>query len=160
MHVGHHIFCDLLGYALTVLDHFLEAHRAHNFTHIAFQHLGHQRDEFILPHIEQGLGGAKEQSVVGRNFDVGHTVDELVGGHRLAGFHVHLHDPQGDPVHPLKEGDAPAGLADEDAAFAEAGDDVRCVWGRLEIAADQQQDAQKEHNACDDVTDVIHVRTS
>ena len=68
--------------------------------------------------------------------------------------------PQGDPVHPLKEGDAPTGLADEDAALTEAGDDVGRVWGGLEIAADQQQDAQKEHNACDDVTNVIHVRTS
>ena len=134
-HVGYYVFRDFLGHALAVLDHFLQTHRAHDFTHIAFQHLGHQGDELILVHVEQGLGSAKKQSVVGRNFDVGHAidadVDELVGGDGFRGFHVHLHDPQGDPVHPLKEGDAPTGLADEDAALTEAGDDVGCVWGAL-----------------------------
>ncbi len=41
-HVRHHVFRDLLGHALAVLHHFLQAYGAHDFTHVSFQNLGHQ----------------------------------------------------------------------------------------------------------------------
>ena len=163
-HVRHHVFRDLLGHALAVLHHFLQAYGAHDFTHVSFQNLGHQGDEFALLHVEQSFRRAKEQGFVRRDLDVGHAVhadvDKFIGRHGLGGLDVHLHHPQGDPVHPLEEGDPPTGLANENTAFAETGNDVGGIRGRFEITADQQHDAQKQHNASYDVTDIIHVHTS
>ena len=148
LHVGDHVLRDLFCHALAVLDHFLQAHGAHDLPHVALQHLGHQAHQLLLALAQQALGGQLQELRVAADLHVGHAVhadvDELVGGDGVRGAHVHLHHPQGQLIHPLEEGDPPAGPSDEDALFAKAGDDVGRIRRRFQVAHNEQ------HNDDDD----------
>ncbi len=147
-HVRHHVFRDLLGHALAILHHFLQAHAAHDFTHVALQHLRYHGDQLGLLHAQQRFSRAGKQRRIGGDFHVGHAVhhhvDELVGGHGLAGLYVHGHYLQRQLIHALQEGDSPAGFTDQNALFAKAGDNKGCVRRGLEIARGEQDDAQRQ----------------
>ena len=98
LHIGHDVLGDLLGHALTILHHFLQADRADDLAHIALEHLRNHGDQLVLLHAQERLGGAGEQHRIAGHLDVGHAVhhdvDEFVGGHGLAGLDVHRHDLQ------------------------------------------------------------------
>ena len=153
-HIGHHVLGDLLRYALTVLHHFLQTHRAHDLAHITLQHLGHQSDHLLTALSQQRLCRSLEQLGVGGNLDVCHTVhryvDELVGGDCLRGLDVHLHYAERELIHTLEEGYSEACSTYENTALSKTRNDVRGIRRRLQVAEGQKQCAEQHHSDCDD----------
>ena len=65
-------------------------------------------------------------------------VDVLGVGDVIGGLDIHTEHLQGELIQPLQEGNADACFTDENARFAETGDDVGGIRGCFHIAQVQQ----------------------
>ena len=137
-HIGHDVFRNFFRYALAILHHFFQSHRAYDFAHIAFQHLRNEGDEFLLIHVQQRFRRFSQQFGIGRNLDVRHAVygdvDKFVRGNGFARFYVHLHHAQRKFVEPFDKGDTDTRFTDENTAFPEPRDDIRRIGRGFDIA--------------------------
>ena len=98
LHIRNNVFGNLFRDALTVLNHLFQSDRTDDFTHVAFQHLGHQVNQVNLFHSQQRLCGPFQQLRIRRDFDVRNAidrnVDKLIGRNSVCRLDIHLHDPQ------------------------------------------------------------------